>query len=175
MACAFFVVAVAGADLQASTAYVGLFADEAHSVTSVFNMGAITEFDVWVWWLPSEHGLHSTIFRLTYPPNVTPGTITLNPNSQPLIGCNDGYEPMCATFVSCQLGWVWTHRQRCYLTGYKPGDIKIGPPGVNTLEAWNCEPGYPAEPMIVISRLYVNWWWDEAEPQSWGAIKSLYR
>jgi hypothetical protein len=44
------------------------------------------------------------------------------------------------------------------------------------LEAANCEAGYPQEPITVINKLGLN---QDAvvavEPESWGAIKSIYR
>jgi hypothetical protein len=175
MLCALLVVALAGANLEASTVYVGLYADEAHSVTSVDYAGAVTEFDVWVWWLPSEHGLIANSFRLAYPSNVTWGTITLNPNTMPNIGCNDGWEPMCAIFSNCELDWVWSHHQRCYLTDAMPSAIQIVPPDPDPIEAANCEMGNPLDQVVVLNRLNMNWWFDAAEPQTWGAIKSLYR
>jgi hypothetical protein len=143
---------------------------------SVNYTGDITQFELWIWWLPSERGFYSTMFYLAYPSNVTPGTITPNPIRKFLIGCNDGYAPMCLMFMDCQFDWVWTHHQTCFLTDAQPSVIEIGPPVVNGLEARNCEPAYPEEPVTILNKLAMNQGAVIAgEPQSWGAIKSLYR
>jgi len=170
--CAFLIAASSGAHAQPSELYVGLYVDETRSVMSVDYGGPLTQFEIWVWWLPSERGLHSTMFYLAYPSNVTPGAITPNPIRKFLIGCNDGYEPMCVTFMDCQFDWVWTHRQTCYLTDAQPSVMEFA----TLLEARNCENGYPMESITVFNKLGLN---QDAviavEPQSWGAIKSLYR
>ena len=174
--CAFLVATSSGAHALPSELSVGLYADGARSVMSVYYGGPFTQFEIWVWWLPSERGLHSTMFYLAYPSNVTAQTITLNPSAQFLFGCNDGYEPMCATFIDCQLDWVWTHQQTCFLTDAQPSVIEIGPPVVNGLEARNCELGYPEEPVTILNKLAMNQGAVIAvEPETWSAIKRLFR
>jgi hypothetical protein len=171
-ACAILIAASSGAHALPSELSVGLYADEERSVMSVYYGGVLTQFEVWVWWLPSERGLHSTMFYLTYPSNVSPGAITPNPIRKFLIGCNDGYAPMCVTFRDCQCDWVWTHRQTCYLMDAQPSVMEFA----TLLEAANCGTGYPVEPITILNKLALNQGAVIAvEPQTWGAIKSLYR
>jgi hypothetical protein len=169
--CAFVVIASNGANSQPSYTCAGLYADDAHTNNMwVWYTGSTTEFDMWAWWLPSSRGLHAVTFQLWIPQNVVPGTITLNPNAQALLGCNGGVEPYCATFLECQFDWVWSHRQRCYLMNDDERTIWFrGNP-----QAALCDPGYPTEDAAMICGLIVNYR-DAVEPQTWGAIKSLYR
>jgi len=65
---AFLIIASAGANSRSSYTYVGLFADEAHANNMwVWYTGSTTEFDTWVWWLPSSRGLHAVTFQLWIP------------------------------------------------------------------------------------------------------------
>jgi hypothetical protein len=59
-----------------------------------------------------------------------------------------------------------------------PSVIEIGPfSGMSKIESYTCEAGYPAAPAtIIMNKLALNQGVVIAvEPQSWGAIKSLYR
>jgi len=98
-----------------------------------------------------------------------------NPNLCVCLGRCYGY--VCPLFNECQADWVWTHQQACYVTDALPSVIEIGPrPGASVIEAANCEPGYPLEIVVVYNKFALN---QDAviavEPQSWGAIKSIYR
>ncbi|MCX5752871.1 MAG: hypothetical protein NTW97_04390 [Candidatus Krumholzibacteria bacterium] len=178
VACAFLIVASAGADCLASKPYVGLYADPGHSVLSVNYTGTYTHFEMWLWWLPSENGMQAVEFGMTYPSNVIQSTVTINPLGYG-IGCNWSYDYKCLAFGegSCQMDWVWTHHQLCFLTDALPSVIEIGPPpGLSAIGAANCLPGYPVEPVTVLNKLGLNQDGVIAvEPESWGAIKNLYR
>ena len=175
---AFLVVASAGADCLPSNTYVGLFADSGHSVMSVNYAGTATQFELWIWWLPSERGLQAVEFGMTYPANVIRSTITC---AVPGIGaCWWWNNSTCLAFDEglCQMDWVWTHHQTCFLTDAMPSVIEIGPfSGMSEIESYTCEAGYPAGPAtIILNKLALNQ--EEViavEPQSWGAIKNLYR
>ena len=172
--CTIVAFASGGAHALPSKPYVGLFADAAHSIEAVSNPGGFFPFMLWIWWLPSEHGLMASEFMMTYPSNVIAGTVIANPLLSVSLGCI-GY--VCPTFVECQVDWVWTHQQACYLTDALPSVIEIGPrPGASVIEAANCDPGYPLETVVVYNKFALN---RDAvigvESQSWGAIKSLYR
>jgi hypothetical protein len=176
-ACAFLIVASAGAECLPSKPYVGLYADPGHSVMSVNYTGAFTSFEIWLWWLPSEHGLYAAEFGMVYPSNVIAYTITFNPTLQVLLGCDYWPDNVCAVFNSCQADWIWTHHQTCFLTDGLPSVIEIGPPsGLSAIGAANCELGNPVEPTTILNKFALNQDGVIAvEPQSWGAIKSLYR
>lgn len=171
-AIAIMAIAASAAHALPSTLSVGIYTDEARSAMSVDYAGAVTQFEVWVWWMPSEKGLHAVSFYLAYPANVTQDLITPNPNREYLIGCNDGYEPMCVTFAECRTEWVWSHHQTCYLTDGQQSVLGFAA----YLEAASCEPGNPPEPITVLDKLGLNRGGViEVEPQPWGAIKSLCR
>ena len=175
---AFLIVAsaVAGGVLPAKP-YVGLFADGAHGITSV-NPATFVSFQLWIWWLPSEHGLMATEYRVAMPSNVIALSMVSNPDLQVLLGCPlFGENYLCAYFSSCMADWVYTHRLACMLTAPTPGFIEILPrSSESVIWAANCEEGYPMEAVTILNKFGIN---RDAviavEPQTWGAIKSLYR
>jgi len=175
-ACVLLIVASTGASsMPSSELCVGLYAEASRSIMSVDYPGAFMPFELWIWWLPSEHGLAAAMYQITYPSNVIQGNLIVNPLAQVNLGCVD--PQLCAVFeTNCQMDWVWTHRRTCFLTDALPGFIEIGPPGPSTLEAANCDLGYPMEAVTILNKFGVN---QEAVvavgSRSWGAIKSLYR
>ena len=169
-ACALVLIASVGASSQDTHSYVGLFADDVHlNQTRVWYTGTDTQFDAWVWWLPSARGLHAVTLQLSFPSNVIPGEITLAPGTEGLTGCNDGVGPYCAMFLYCPSDWVWSHRRSCILITDEKSMVQI----VGTPEATSCDPGYPAEPLIIMPYIFLNLK-IAVEPQAWGAIKSLF-
>ncbi len=179
LACAFLIVvsAAAGAVLP-SKPYVGLYADAAHGVTSL-NPAPFTSFQIWIWWLPSEHGLYGTVYRVAMPSNVIPLATAANPALQVLLGCppfDENY--ICAFFSSCMADWVYTHQLTCMLMAPTPGFIEILPARDDESAIWaaNCEAGYPLETVTILNKFGI---YQEGAiavgSRSWGAIKSLYR
>lgn len=178
LACALLIVvsASAGAALP-SKPYVGLYADGTHLSTSV-NTAAFVPFQIWIWWLPSEHGLMATEYRVSIPSNVYVSASVGNPMLQVLLGCPPFWENyICAYFSGCASDWVYTHQLTCLLTDPTPGLIEILPrSGESVIWAANCEEGYPLEPVTILNKFGINQGGVIAvESQSWGAIKSLYR
>jgi len=162
-------------DAQPAEPYVGLYADAGHSVMSVYNTGGFMPFELWIWWLPSQHGLITMEFKLTYPSNVIAILVTRNPDLMIVLDECIGY--LCPMFQTCHIDWVWSHHQTCYLTSAVPGFVEIGPsPYASAVLAANCELGYPIEEVIVLNNLALNQEGAIAvELQSWGAIRNLYR
>jgi hypothetical protein len=178
LACTILIVAsaVAGGVLP-SGPYVGLYADATHGVTSL-NPAPFTPFQIWIWWLPSEHGLMATEYRVAMPSNVITLLTVSNPNLLVTLGCPLlGENYICAYFSSCIAGWVYTHQLTCMLTAPTPGFIEILPrSSESVIWAANCEEGYPMEPVTILNKFGINQEGVIAvESQSWGAIKSLYR
>jgi len=180
IACVFSIVASAGADPLPSKPYVGVFADGEHSVASV-SPALFSLFDIYVFFLPSEHGLMATEFRVIIPSNVYTSAVARNPLMPVLLGCPPpGESYLCALFGEgcCATDWVWTHHLTCLLTDAMPGVVEILPrrDGESVISAYTCEEGYPAEPVTILNALGIN---RDAvvavELESWGAIKSLYR
>lgn len=180
VACALLILISADVNSAPSKPYVGIFADEAHSVVSV-NPATYTSFDVWISFLPSVHGMQATEFRVTMPSNVHVVVVFRNPIMLVTLGCpppGESYECVVFGEGTCATEWVWTHRLTCLLMDPAPGVIEILPPreGESAIAVYNCEAGYPAEPATILNKFGIN---QDAviavEPQTWGAIKSLYR
>ncbi len=168
--------AAAGAALP-SKPYVGLYADAAHGVTSL-NPAPYASFQIWIWWLPSAHGLYGTEYRVAMPSNVIALSAVANPLLQVLIGCGDLYEEyyICAYFSSCMADWVYTHQLTCMLLNPTPGFVEILPrSSKSAIWAASCEAGYPLEAVTILNKFGI---YQEGAiavgSRSWGAIKSLY-
>ena len=179
VACAFLIATsgAAGAALPPKP-YLGIYADQDHtkqSVTPAVNY----PFSVWFLCLPSENGLVAIAFHVTYPSNIIVTLTVANPwMSSPTLDCPLTGEPgLCAVFGDCQLDWVWTHRLTCLAYDDLPSFIEVGPLSYESvLEAATCQPGNPTEPVTILNKFGINQNGVIAgEPQSWGAIKSLYR
>jgi len=156
-------------------AYAGLFVDQMHSGTSVYYVPPLTPFTMWIWWLPSDKGIKAAEFQIIYPSNVIASTVTVNPLVSAVLG--DLSSGASAAFGDCQMAWVWTHQQACYLTDMSPSVIQIvAHPTGGGLNVATCEYGYPIAVARALTPLYLNQSGPiAAEPVSWGAIKDLYR
>jgi hypothetical protein len=161
------------------TAYIGLFADENHTSWCV-NGEAFYGCEVWVWVLTSERGVMCVEFKVEYPDNVIQSTITqcwgdiTLDIEDPTIGYS-------ACVMECRLEWFCVFGQQLYVVSAEQTHLEIVPHvDVDAYQVANCEPGYPIEPVIKLTDLYVN-----REPNdpvcagvgtgsaSWGAIKRL--
>ena len=162
------------------TAYVGLFADAAHSVRSVNYGVAPASFQWYIFWLPSKMGLSATEFKIQLPANVV-GTTVLD--KDPAITVELGTLTAGITIAfhedSCQTDWVYSHHLSSFLLNATQSQIEVvAHPAIIPPEyhVTSCEPGYPIEPVKRFTHLYLNWDGGIAvEEQSWGAIKSLFR
>ena len=156
--------------------YIGLYADGNHSICNVMNPGGFLPFTMYIWCLPSEHGMTAAEFAVSYPASVIPSTITLNPAITVSLGTLTGGTSVA--FGSCNNDWVWTHTQSCYLTATTPGYIVIIPDPTAQPPAYqyaSCELGNPLEQIMIINNLALNQQCLIAtKDASWGAIKSLF-
>lgn len=163
------------------SSYVGLYADNAHSVRRVDYGGgpAPTIFTMYLWWLPSVRGINGAEFAVKYPAaGLIAGSVTPNPALTVQLGTLPGGISIAWDQANCQTDWTWSHTQACYLTSAALGQIEIvnhpttQPPHYVVA---TCEIGYPIEPVIRFTHLYLNWDGGIAtESRSWGAIKSLF-
>jgi hypothetical protein len=176
-ACALSIVASAGAEAPPSKSYVGLYADAARASQSAAP-SLWGQFVVWIWWLPSERGFIAASFRIPAQESKYARLALINNPSMPIImDCGFGDDAMCAVFNECQGDWVWSQQIAYLLMDAQPGVVEIVPPsGESAILAVTCEPGNPTEPVAVFNQFGVN---RDAviavEPQSWGAIKGMYR
>jgi len=158
-----------------SVGYIGLYSDPDRSFCEVHSSGGLSSFDLYVYCLPSEHGVMSVKFAISYPANVTQSSLTVNPGIAYTQG--DLESGINVQFQSCMYGWVWTHHQTLYITDTDPDWIYIvAHPGEGSYYFTTCIDGYPSEGVMVVNHLAVNQPCVIAtEETSWGAIKSLYK
>ncbi len=153
--------------------YVGLYSDQNHSCWCVNEM-PMTPVEMWVWVLPGENGLLCAEFDVSFPSNVVTSTVTWNPDLQVTL-------PPSPCFPECQSDWNWIYHQLIYVTSEEPSFIQIIASSDDILQFTTCEEGYPAEPCIKITNLYLNYGEDSDEcdqtpvsDSSWGCIKRLF-
>jgi hypothetical protein len=136
--------------------YIGLYLDANHSHTEVSSSGGFTPFVYYVWCLPSENGMMCAEFMVNASANLIRSTVTSN---VPIISVSLGglSSGISVCFNSCQTDWTWTHQQVCYITSADEGFIEIVEhPEAGAYQFANCLTGYPIEPALIMSRIYVN-------------------
>jgi hypothetical protein len=165
--------------------YIGVFADATHNTDPAANYTCPAQygnFMAWIWCLPGENGIQAAEFAVSFPAT----TVTLLTTKNPLITVELGSLPggMSVAFGegSCQMDWVWLYQLSMMQLALPtaPAKIEIIPhPGTLPVPAYQfatCELGYPIEPCINLTPLYVCM---EPSPlgveqTNWGAIKSLF-
>ncbi len=175
------IAAAAGAQLP-HVGYIGLFTDDDHQSWCANGVG-FYQVNMWVWCLPSERGMICAEFAISYPPNVIQSTLTWNPEIQWVIDPPSPYEGISVCLPECKCDWFWLFYQQLWVIDAAPVYVEIikHPDSyVENIQFANCEPGFPFEPVIKYTNLYINY--DPAGPEcsgtaaesaSWGAIKSL--
>lgn len=165
-----------------ATGYIGLFTEESHSTWCVTGEG-FYPVEMWIWCLPSEHGMICAEFKINYPLNIIQSTMTPHPDII-MVTCFPSCIPedgLSACKNSCQWDWNWFYRQLLYVTDPTQTAVEVVEfPDVGAIQFATCEEGYPVEPCIVYSNLYLNYESNAPEcsgtaikESSWGAIKSL--
>jgi hypothetical protein len=167
------------ANAQPPVGYIGLFADVDHTTWCVTGAG-FYPFNMYIWCLPSYLGQICAEFMVCYPANVIQSTVTWN---DPIISVSLGDLPsgLSVCFDPCQTTWFWIANQAMYCTDPTQTYIYICPhPDVGVYQFANCEPGYPTEPCIALTHLFINYTAGDPECEttgtedaSWGAIKSM--
>jgi hypothetical protein len=175
-------VVTGAAFAQPPMGYMGLFADESHSVWCATGAGFYS-VTMWVWCLPSERGMICADFAISYPVNVIPSTVTYNPELGIIIPDPPYPDGLSLCFQGCRWDWVWLFHRDLWVTDQTQTYIEIvkyPDPGVEHIQFANCEPGYPLERCIKYTNLYLNY--EPSDPEcigtetmgaSWGAIKSM--
>ncbi len=177
--------AVAAAELPV-TGSIGIYADASHLYNAYCPFAAgypLAKIEMWVWCLPSTHGLKCAEFAVGYPANALRDRVTTNPGLASIQGdLGSGY---AACFSGCQMDWVWVVHQTLYMTTNASTYAEIVPhPSIGLYRFFNCDsPGCCYEPALKGATLYIsNSSYPclppevaiEAEPGTWGAVKSLY-
>jgi len=141
------------------TGYIGVWEDANHVDCDVFPP-QYTQFDVYIWCLPSVRGLQAAEFAVSFPATVVILATVQYPDITLSLGSFPAGISVAFGEGNCQMDWVWTHRVRCLSLANTPGYIGIIPhPGTLPVPAYqfaSCQVGYPIEPCLNISRLYVN-------------------
>jgi hypothetical protein len=159
--------------------YIGLFADGAHTYWCATGAG-FYPVEMWIWCLPGMNGMICAEFAVGYPVNVIQSTVTWN---VPLISVSLGDIPsgLSVCFVACQYNWLWIAHQTCWVTSPEMTNMYIkAHPEAGVYQFANCLPGYPVEPCIIYTNMYINRAAPDplcegtaTEDASWGAIKSM--
>ncbi len=138
-----------------SCAYIGLYADEARSSNTVSFAGGYTEFTMYVFCGPTDRGLFAAEFSIAYPGNVLSADVTTNPLISVSLGDLD--TGISVAFAECQNDWIWTHRQRLFLTSGDAARVGIEKNEVaGEYQIATCGLGYPLEPVFFSSQLCLN-------------------
>jgi hypothetical protein len=157
----------------AQNGYVGLFADGDHSDCDIYLSGGFMPFDLWIWFT-HPLGVQAAEYKVVAPAYVILSTVTTNPEISVTLG--DVVNGISVAFYGCNVGWAWTQRVSCYLTGAGPGYVLIDKrPEVAAIQLCSCEVGFPIYPATVLNHLAIGQACAIAtEESSWGAIKSLF-
>jgi len=165
--------------------YIGLFADDSHTLWCVEGM-QYTQIELWVWCLPGDNGQKGVEFGVRYSSNVIQSTTTLNEGLwmgvAPFIECEGDTCSVSGSYYDCQYDWHWVYRHTLFLTDASQGYCEIVPhPDTGEYRFWSCLEGYPEEPCVKYTNLYINYpsgspecEGTEVETKTWGAIKQLY-
>ena len=169
------------------TGYIGLFKDATHDTSWPANTvcpPVYGQFQCWIWCLPSERGLQAAEFAVSFPPTVVVLATVQNPSLIVRLCCGTLATGVSVAFAEgmCQMDWVWLYQLTMMSLSAAPAKIEIVPhPGTLPVPAYQfatCQPGYPIEPCINLTPLYLCWTPNPgplgAQGTTWGAIKNLF-
>jgi hypothetical protein len=169
------------ANAQPPVGYIGLFVDETRSEWCATGVG-FYPVEMWIWCLPSYLGQICAEFMICYPANVITSTVTKN-TAIISVDMGDLGSGWSVCYIECQWNWHWNAHQTLYVSDPTLTTVEICPaPGPGAYQFANCESGFPTEPCIKFTNLYLNRdpVADElcnpptaTEDASWGAIKSM--
>jgi hypothetical protein len=166
--------------------YIGIFKDATHNTDPAANTvcpGPYGAFGAWIWCLPSENGLQAAEFAVSFPATVLVSGTVKNPNITVELGTLQTGISVAFGEGMCNMDWVYLYQLTCVLLSPTPVTTKIDiiphpttqPPAYQFA---SCELGYPIEPCIYLTPLYICWTPDPGplgvQETNWGAIKSLF-
>lgn len=157
-------------------AFIGIYADEARSLTRVDVPAPYMGWTTWIWVQPSDLGMICSEFMVTNPPWVLNTGTVVNPAHSVALG--DPFTGYSICFGTCNLDWTWLVQLSALPTAAgTPGFVNIvAHPDAGAFQVANCEDGYPIESLILLNNLGINQDAEFAigtETSSWGAIKSM--
>lgn len=166
--------------------YMGLFADDAHSVWCAHDDGPpFWLLTMYIWCLPSVNGQMCAEFSIDY--GGDPGLMKIAPVSAPHVSVALGEldTGMSVCFNACQTDWHWAFNQGIFVNTENKVTVRViahPDPNIQTFQFANCLEDFPMEPIIILSNLYINSVQGVdpecavlgTAPATWGAIKNLY-
>jgi hypothetical protein len=146
--------------------YIGLFTDETHSGWYVTGT-PLYPVEMYICCLPGNLGQICLEFSICYPDNVIKSTVTGNESLISVeLGDLENGKSVC--YTNCQHGWHWCYHQTLWVTDTEPTICEICPhPDLGVYQFANCEDGYPVEPCIKYTNLYINQCYDYPPPSLW--------
>lgn len=159
-------------------AYIGIWADAAHSVCSVAPP-QYGQTPAYIYVLPSERGLQAAEFKLSIPATLVQLAAVKNPGITVELGALASGISVAFGEGMCQMDWVWLYNLTMMSLATVPCVLEIvAHPGTLPVPAYqvaNCLPGYPIEPVVKLTSLY---FYQSCvigtEETNWGAIKSMF-
>ncbi|MBN1884096.1 MAG: hypothetical protein JW876_01065 [Candidatus Krumholzibacteriota bacterium] len=173
------ILLAAGATAQTPLGYMGLYADGAHGTWCATGSG-FYPVEMWIWCLAGINGQICAEFMIGYPANVITSTVTANTDAIS-VTLGDLASGMSACLKECNESWLWFFHQTLYVSDPTLTFVQIlGHPDVGVYQFANCNEGFPTEPCVALTHLYLNAGPELPECQttavetaSWGAIKSM--
>ncbi len=180
IAAAVMFVATSASAVLPPIGYIGIFADAGHTLNTVCP-AQYSNFPVWIWILPGENGMQAAEWAVTFPATVVTLATVQHPNITVALGSLQAGISVAFGEGLCNMDWVWTHQLTMMQLGptVLPARIDIIPhPGTLPVPAYQlatCELGYPIEPLIYYTPLYICQTGPVGvQETNWGAIKSLF-
>jgi len=183
IAAAVMFVASAASAVLPPVGYIGIFANATHDTDPAANYicpALYTPTPAWIWCLPSVNGLQAAEFAVSLPATMVQLSAVKNPNITVELGSLGAGISVAFGEGMCNTDWVYLYQLSYMVLAAVPQKVDIIPhPGTLPLPAYQfatCQPGYPIEPCLYLTPLYVCMSPSPlgVEQTNWGAIKSLF-
>jgi hypothetical protein len=172
------IMLVATSAFAGPKAYIGIWADAAHSVCSVAP-AQYGQTPAYIYILPADAGLQAAEFKVALPATIIQLASVKNPGITVELGSLPNGISVAFGEGQCQLDWTWIYHLKLMVLAPVPAVVEISAhPGTLPAPAYQvatCEPGYPIMPAVKLASL--NFYQPcviGVEETNWGAIKSLF-
>ena len=181
----FLAVMLAASAASAQTqGYIGLFADDIHSVWCGTGFGTTPPLlKMYIFGLPRTGGTFGAEFMIDYPddPSIIPATVTYHGDVNLTMG--DLASGVSIAYNGCIEGWFMIADVDIYTTSPNQVIVQIvNHPTSGNIYFTDCEGARPVYPAVAFTNLYINYT-DGVDPEcsetataerTWGAIKQMY-
>lgn len=163
-------------------ASIGLFVDEARTEWCLTTTQLPYAFDVWIYCRPSENGVRAVEFSIS---DLAPTYYLTGIDPGPTVSITLGniFDGISYSLYLCETDWFIVDVLSILATG--PGQTAIwlqGHGDTGVMAVATCLPGYPLEPAVAYSSVFVNYPAGApecsgvaTEETSWGAIKDMFK